>query len=878
MVRWLARTARALRALLRRTGAERDLDEELRFHLDMDAGDWIRRGVDPSRAAEAARRQFGPMALIKEQVREVRITSTLEHLMRDIRGALRSVRRSPGFAVAVIATLGLGIGAVTTMYSITSGILRPLPVPEPDRLVHVAGGDRRTGEDDLRLGTWELVTLRTQQRSLRALSAYQGETFHVGDGDRLAQRWPGAWMTPDALAALQIEPLLGRGLLPEDGAPEATPVVLLGHRLWTRRYEADPTISGRLIRINGVVREVVGVMPEGFRFPVEHDLWLPLSLPASAAPDSGSAWVGFGRLRDGVSLEEARAEFDALGARLAATAPATHANRTVQARAYREELIPTTARIIFRVMLLVVSFVLLVACANAANLLLARAMARRHEVAVRSALGAGRSRLVVQLLTEVLVLAAAAGLAGVGLARAAIVVFNRMVGFELAYWMKVQVDGSVLLVAGAAVLVATIAAGLGPARQALGISLGDALRERVRGSMRLGKASQGLVGFEIALSGALLVITALMVSGVLRQVDRFGQLTSAGVLTARLELRPEAYPDTASVAAFYRTLHDRLSVEPAIEGVALGSVLPGFQAETRVLRLEGRDVPAELLPATRVLAASPGLLATVGAHLIEGRDLTWNDGPEQPPVALVNHRFVERYFEGDSPIGRRIRLGAGETEEWVTIVGVVPDLQRRGREGDDIDAVYLSLLQTDQRNAAVLLRLSGAAPSLAPTLRNAVRAIDPDVPLFEEATLDQVIALETSSEKLFGGLFTAFGLSALMMASVGLFGMVAFTVRQRSRELGIRQALGARPQEIVRQVAWGASLQLGLGLVFGLGLAALLAPLFGDALMGADPHDWRWYAVVAGTLAGVGILAAGIPARRALRLSPSQVLREESSP
>lgn len=874
MLRWPIRLFRALRALLHPARTEQDLQDELRFHLEMDARDWVRRGVHPVAAERAARRNFGPIGFIQEQIREVRVTSSLEHLVRDIRGAFRGIRRSPGFAAALIATLGLGVGAVITMYSITSGILRPLPVAEPDRLVHVAGVERRSGEDDLRLQAWELATLRREQRSLESLAGYEDDTFHVGDADRMAQRWPGAWMTPDALTALRVGPVLGRGLLAEDVQPGATPVVLLGHRVWTRRYQADPSVIGQVIRINGQRRTVVGVMPEWFRFPVDHDLWLPLVVPASAEPGVGPGWTAFGRLRDGVTLEQAQAELQTLGARLAAATPATHLDRTVRGRAYRDELINPTARVIFRVMLLVVSFVLLVACVNAANLLLARALARRHEVAVRSALGAGRGRLVVQLLTEVLVLAGAAGVLGVVLGRLAIVAFDRMVGFELAFWMKVELDPAVLLVAGIAVLVATLAAGLGPARQASGVAPGDVLRERGRGSWRMGRASRGLVGFEIALSSALLVITALMVSGVVRQVDRFSGLSPEDVLTARLELRPDAYPDTASVGRFYRNLFERLSAEPGVGAVAFGTVLPGFRGVVVPLSVEGREAPADLQPETRVVAASPGLTAAFGAGVVEGRDLTWGDGPDMPPVALVNRRFAERYLAGESALGRRIRLGGG-TGEWITIVGVVPDLQRRGRYESDIDVVFRPLRQTGERNAAIVVRMNGDPLAVAPTLRNTVRMMDPDVPLFDEHPMDQVIRLETSSEKLFGGLFSAFGLAALVMASAGLFGMVAFSVRQRSRELGIRQALGARPGEIVRQVARGAACQLGVGLVAGLGLAALLAPLFGDALMGADPHDWRWYAVVTVVLAAVGVMACAAPARRALLLSPATVLKEE---
>ncbi|HEX9894527.1 MAG TPA: ABC transporter permease, partial [Gemmatimonadales bacterium] len=410
IVSWLARLSRALRALIRPGRSERDLDEELRFHLDMDAADWARRGVPPSHARQAARRAFGPLSPIKEQIRELRLTSPLEHFGRDVRGALRGIRRAPGFALAVIVTLAMGIAAVTTMFSITSGILRELPVEAPDRLVHLAGIDRLRRDEGGRLLAWELLALAGQQRTLETLAAYDDETFHLGDASRFAQRWSGAVITPGVFEVLRVRPALGRTVTVEDGRPGAPPVVILGHTLWTRRYDADPTIVGREIRVNGLPRTVIGVMPDGFRFPVEQDLWTPFAPSASAAPGEGTGWTVFGRLRDGRSLDEARVEFQSLAARLAAASPATHAERTVQARSYRDELVPPRARMIFRVMLLVVSFVLLVACANAANLLLTRAMARRHEVAVRSALGGARYRILTQLLTEVLVLAAIAGL------------------------------------------------------------------------------------------------------------------------------------------------------------------------------------------------------------------------------------------------------------------------------------------------------------------------------------------------------------------------------------------------------------------------------------------------------------------------------------
>ncbi len=797
--------------------------------------------------------------------------------MTDLRLAFRSLARAPGLAAAVILTIGLGIGSVATMFSITRGILRDLPVDRPGQLVQVAEVDRRTTDERYRLRAWELVNAAAQQTTLTALAAYEEDVFHIGDVDREARRIAGAFVTPNTFETLRVGPIVGRSFSDQEALPGALPTVLLGYSVWRDRYQMDPELVGRTIRVNGTPRTVIGVMPDGFRFPREADLWIPFAPSPSAAPGEGAGWTVLGRLREGRTLEHARTEFSAIGARIARAESATHENLVLTARPYRDELVNANARGIFRAALLVVSFVLLIACANATNLLLARALARRREVAVRTALGASRLRIVAQLLAEVLLLAVAGGALGVLLAQLGVSAFNRLLSFELAFFMVVKVDGGVLLFATLLVLATTVFAGLAPALQASRVDAGDVLKQHTRGAwFRLGRASRVLVAGEVALSGALLVVTGLMVSGIAGMVGRFAGLDPEGVLTGQAELRAGAYPDTASRGRFVQALHRDLTAIPGASAVALGSGLPGVFAPTPRLAIEGSATVPGQGPRSGVVSTAPGYFAAFGAGLVQGRDFTWADDDRSPPVAIVSRRFADRHFTSASPLGRRLRVEDDSAAAWATIVGVVPDLGGVDtREGAINGRVYFSLSQTGNLNVALAIRTAGDPLAAIAPLREAVRALDPDVPLFGVGRLDRVIHEAIVPETVFGGLFSVFGISALVMACVGLFGMVAFAVRQRTRELGIRVALGARPASVMRLVMRGGLAPLGFGLVVGLGLALLVAPLFGDALMGANARDWRVYSVVISALAVAGGLAAWLPSRRVLRVAPAEVLREE---
>jgi predicted permease len=799
--------------------------------------------------------------------------------MTYLRDGLRMIRRSPGISALASIALALGIGSTTTMYSITRGILRDLPVDRPERLMHVAMTSRTTGDEYTRIPAADIVAVLDQQRSFESIGAYEDESVHLGDADHLAQRISSGMLTPDVFKVLRVSPLLGRVLNAEDARAGAPAVAVLGYDLWTNRYASDRDILGKTVRINGVPTTVVGVMPKDFGFPAKEQLWTPLALDAArSASQPDVAYMVIGRLRDGATLESAGADIALIGRRVAIASPSTHDGTALAVRPFRYELIDEDARIIFRAMLIVVSFVLFIACANVANLLLARAVARSREIAVRMALGASARNLIRQLLVESLAIAIPGGLLGLGLAWIGVTVFNATLRFELSYWMRVEVDAAVLGFTTLLVMLAAVVAGLAPARQASRVSVGDVLKDQTRGSssFRLGRASRALVIGEVALSCALLVVTGLMVKGVMSVNSRYAGASPDRVAVGRIDLRADAYPDTASRLRVFDAIETRLSATPGVVAATVASHLPGNSAASMPVEIDGvRYQTRDDVPRSRVVAVSPSFFATFGVSILRGRAFSIADRAGAPLVAIVNRPFAQRFFDGNA-IGRQVRVT--ENGEWATIVGVAPLLGTVSGKGDadpGNDAVYVALAQTGYSNVAIAARTSGDATPLVATIRSLVAQIDPDVPLYQEGRLDVTLSRAANGEKVFGQLFTFFGLSALVLAIVGLVGVLTFSVSQRTREIGIRSALGGKPAGLLWLVLRSGLVQLVLGLTLGLGLATVIAPQFGEAAFGQSPHDPIVYAVVAAVLVVAGAIASIVPARRALGVSPMVALRAE---
>ncbi|HUQ80809.1 MAG TPA: ABC transporter permease [Gemmatimonadaceae bacterium] len=798
--------------------------------------------------------------------------------MTSLHAATRMLRNSPGVSILAAIALALGIGSTTTMYSITRGILRELPVDRPSQLMHVAVTDRTAGDDYRRIPVADIVAVREQQRTFESIAAYEDASVALGDANHRAERLSSAMVTSSLFSVLRVSPILGRTLSADDERPGTAPVAVLGHTLWKNRYASDPGVVGSTIRVNGVPTTVVGVMPDGFAFPAKEQLWTPLALDATrAASDTNTpAYNVIARLRAGVTREAAGADIATIGRRLAIADPRAHDGRALAVRPFYDEMVPRDARIILRAMLLVVSFVLLIACANVANLLLARAVSRRHEIAVRMALGASPASLVRQLLVESLAVALPGGVLGLVLAWVGITVFNSTLGFELSFWMRIQLDGGVLAFTTALVVLSAVVAGLAPARQAARVNVGDVLKDEARGSssFRLGRASRALVVAEVALSCALLVVTGLMVKGVLSITSRYVGVAPERVATGRIELRGDAYPDAASRARMFDAVETRLASQSGVTSVALASHLPGNSSSRQRVEIGGvRYDNKQAIPQSRLIGISPAFFQTFGATLLQGRAFVAADGPNAPHVVIVNRAFAERYFNGDA-LGKQVRLDP--TAEWATVVGVAPALGITGGNGDrnsGTDAVYVPLGQSAFANVAVAARTNGDATALVTSLREIVAALDPDVPLYQEGRLDVTLAQASAGEKVFGGLFTFFGVAALILAIVGLVGVLGFSVSRRTRELGIRIALGGRPASILWLVLRGGLMQLVAGLTIGLAIAAAVAPRFGGALFEQPPHDPSVYAAIAGVLMAAGALAAIVPAKRALSVSPMRALR-----
>ena len=807
----------------------------------------------------------------------------MSNFLHDLRFGLRMVLKQPAVSAIAIVALALGIGLTTTMYSIVHGALGDLPFDEAHEIYSLQQTNPSRDIEEIALDGYDFLDWREQQTAFEDLAAFYQGTINVA-GTESPVRYEGAFMSAETFTLLGIEAHLGRVFSPADSEPGAEPVLLIGYEVWQNHHRADPGVIGLDVRINGQPGTIIGVMPEGFAFPMAEEAWTPLVIDTTTvARGEGRRHNVLGRLRDGVDPEMALAELQTISERLETEYPELNEGVRANMMPYVRDYIDGQTIAMLWTMQGAVFMVLLIACANVANLLLSRALDRSREVAVRSAMGASRARVVGQMLTEALVMAAIGGLLGLGIARIGVTWFNgALMTTEVPFWISVSLDWQVMLFAAATVFAAAILAGVMPAWQITGTNLSDILKDESRGSssFRMGRISKVLVVAEVAFSCGLLVGAGLMIKSV-TQLQTLDYGFPTDVLTARAGLFDTDYPDVEHRREFFEELHRRIGAQPGVDQVALADALPGtYRASMNRFGLDGEAYATrDDYPRANFAVVTPGFFSTFDAELIQGRDFSGDDRADGLQVTIVNVSFVEQFFAGTNPIGQRFRPGLDDEDNenpWLTIIGVVPDLSMEG-VGDTGDrppeGFYLPLSQSDRQFMSIAARGRGDSQDLAGLVREATASLDANLPLYWVRPLQEEIDSNTWFYNVFGKLFMVFGGAALFLASIGLYGVMSFAVGRRTQEVGIRMALGAQARDVLGLVIKQGLWQVGVGMVFGLALAVLASGGLELVLFEVDPRDMTVYALVFAALAATGLLACLLPAARASRINPIEALR-----
>jgi putative ABC transport system permease protein len=800
----------------------------------------------------------------------------MQILWQDLRYALRTLSRSRGFAAAAILTLALGIGANSAIFSLVNGVLlRPLPYPAPEQLMTIWGFYPSTGRSTASLPDFH--DWRERSRSFSDMAAVYGTLFTITSGGE-PEQLAGSRVTANFFRMLGVEPALGRGFLPEEEQVGGNDdVVVLSHGLWQRRFGSDPSIVGRQVELNSRPYTVVGVAPANFRLLQSVDAWAPFRADTGGNRRSEYLEV-YGRLKPGITPAQAQAELSGIARQLAAEYPETNASWTTLEVLPLKEFQVGDVRRALLVFSVAVGLVLLIACANVANLLLARAAAREREIAVRVALGAGRWRLMRQLLTESTLLAVIGGLAGVALATWAVDGLRVGAAGMLPRMDEVRVDGAAVAFSLGLSVLTGLLFGLVPALRVGSGMVHDTLREGTRGAPGTGvaRALSGLVLGEVALAMVLLVGAGLLVRSFaeLTRIDPGFQ--SKGVLTFGIILPPAKFPEPEKLPALYDRVLERMSALPGVSAVGLGNNLPMHGASYITFSIEGRVPPPDVGEDLQPFAVSPGHFRTLRIPLRSGRLLEPTDGPTAPYVAVVNEELVRRFLPGRDPLGARIAFGDGsDSTAWMTIVGVVGNVAQEDLAAKPYPQIYFSVAQAPRRSLWVSLRTAGDPLALAGAVRRALASVDPALPLRDLRTMDDRVAENIAQPRLSVAVLALFAGIALLLAAVGLYGVLSYAVAQRTREIGIRLALGADGGAVQRLIVRQGMQPALLGIAVGLGGAFALTRLMRSLLYGVSAADPLTYAGVALFLGAVALAAAWMPARRAARLDPISALRAE---
>ena len=878
--------AARVRAFFTRAADDRDFAQELESHLDMLTDDHVARGMTPAQARRAATLRVGLSSSLAMQHRDVRGLPWLQDLIQDVTFAARLTARDKWFSTAAIVVIALGIGANAVGFTIiNAAFFRGFGFERADQLRAISwrpDRGRRLPSSYADLEDW-----RSQSQSFSAIGAYQFEALNIGDDHAPPQQTQGAHVTANLFDVLRERPLLGRGFVATDAHQGAERVALIGYELWTNRYGRDPNVIGRVLRVNGTSATIVGVMPQGMKFPDDSELWVPF-IPTEAQLARGARRLGvIGRLTDRASERQAEAEIDAIARRIIAA----HLEETKgviggQVETLIERFMGGMARPMFITVMGAASFVLLIACANVANLLLSRSMYRAREVAIRYSLGATRWRVVRQLLVESVALSCLGGIVGLGLAVIGVDAWASAVRLaQPPYWLQFTIDYRVLAYVAGICVVTGVFFGLAPALHVSRNNHHEALKDGSRGNIgnrRAGRFGSALVVAELALTVVLLCGAGLMVRSFVTLYTLAPGFEVDGLVRMRMQLPPTRYPAAEARAQFFAQLQPRLDAIPGVIGSTITTSVPPLTDEEWRVEIEGRPpIDDERRPFVATVTITPSYFDVLRVGIARGRRFTSADGAPGSENAIISHTMAERHFAGEDPIGRRIRFVPREDEReppqpWRTIVGVsAPFLQGDTAEAFRSPVVYLPHRQNTPRTSSILIRSPLPPAQVLTAVQKAVQAIDSEQPVLAIETVADAMAFEHLFHSIFSTVFGLLATIGIVLSAVGVYGVMAYAVTQRTQEIGVRMAIGAGRGHVswifLRRCLW----QLALGLAIGLPGALALGQIVRFNLVEIEPSDPATLIGISLAIVAVALAACVIPVRKAARVDPVIALRSE---
>lgn len=898
----LAEIWRRILFLTRRTRADEELAEEMRLHMDLRAAKLRQQGIEADEAARAARRRFGNATVIRETSRDSWGWRWLEELLHDLRFGLRMLARSPGFAAIVVLTLGLGIGATTAIFNVVNGVLlRELPFREPDRLVVLHEKMPKRMDRDIPFSPPDYIVLTQQEDWFASVGSFQNTQYEIS-GSGAPERVTGARVTASLFETLGVDPVLGRTFTDvEDN--EGREVALLSHAYWNRKFGQDASVIGRGIRVDRRLYTVIGVLQPGFVFPPRGmpfngkpaDVFVPMSFTAGQKQAYGMQYNHsvVGRLKPGVAIEQVRAAAPVLARRFEERYPAFFQripgfSLAVTVTPFRDEIVGNV-RTLLLVMLAAVLIVLLIGCANVANLMLARATGRAREMAIRVALGAGRSRLIRQVLVESGLLAFTGGALGVFLASISTAALMAASPIQLPRSEAVVMNQRALLFAAAISVLTALLFGLVPAIESSRGEAADALREGGHGrtlGLRRRRWLRSFVAIQVALAVVLAIGAGLLMRSFTKLLDVNPGFRPQQVLGLSLNLPWQSYPQAAQVTGFWERLRERLSVIPGVEAVGIGD-LPLAVREGRAIWPEDTSAFERNPPSIRQSWVSGEYFRALGVPLLKGRWFTDQDGQDSERVVILNETMARIFYPGKNAIGQRLKWGgsAESRAPWMTVIGVVGDMKQESLQEITAPMTFTPLMQEPDGEIArpngmvramnVVVRTSGDPSAAASAVRKGVAELDPALPVADLKTMEDAVRQAAAPQRFTTYLLGAFAAIALLLATLGIAGVVAYSVGQRTREIGLRIALGASRGSILLLVLREGLLYAGLGVAAGVGLALGLTRLMGSMLYGVQATDTVTFGGVIGVVGMVAAVASLLPAYRATRVDPMVALRNE---